>query len=58
MTTYKKNKARARQTAQAWQSATAEAVATWAELAEATAYFERIGKRYGLIKEFRENGIL
>lgn len=58
MNKYQKNKARTRQTAQAWQSAMAEAVTTWAELAEATTYFEKLGKRYGLIKEFKENGII
>lgn len=28
------------------------------ELYEFGAYFERLGKRYGLLKEFRENGII
>lgn len=58
MNIYQKNKARARQTAQAWQLAQADTVTTWGELAEASAYFENLGKRYGLIKEFRENGII
>ena len=58
MTTYKKNKERARQTAIAWQAATAETAITWGELAEASAYFEKLGKRYGLLTEFRENGII
>lgn len=30
----------------------------WSELAEFGAYFEKQGKRYGLLNEFRENGIL
>ena len=58
MNKYQKNKARARQTAIAWQAAMSETAPTWGELAESTAYFEKIGKRYGLIKEFKENGIL
>ena len=58
MNTYQKNKARARHTAQAWQAAMNENTPTWGELAESTAYFEKIGKRYGLIKEFKENGII
>ena len=28
------------------------------EIAERTAYFAKMGKRYGLLKEFRENGII
>ena len=58
MNTYQKNKARARHTAQAWQAATAETAQTWGELAESTAYFTKIGKRYGLLTEFKENGII
>lgn len=30
----------------------------WSDIAEWTAFFEKYGKRYGLLKEFRENGIL
>lgn len=58
MNIYQKNKERARQTAIAWQHESANTWQTWAELAEASAYFETLGKRYGLIKEFRENGII
>lgn len=58
MTTYQKNKARARQNARAWQYTAMRDTLTWAELAEATFYFEKIGKRYGLLKEFKENGII
>lgn len=58
MNKYQKNKARARHTAQAWQAATAETAQSYEEIAESLAYFEKIGKRYGLIKEFKENGII
>lgn len=58
MTTYQKNKARARHTAQAWQAATAENALSYGEIAESNAYFTKIGKRYGLINEFKENGII
>ena len=58
MSKYQKNKARARHTAIAWQAAMNENAPTWGELAESMAYFEKIGKRYGLIKEFKENGII
>ena len=30
----------------------------WSELAEIGAKFERLAKRYGLIREFKENGII
>ena len=31
---------------------------SWGELAEIQAFFEKVGKRYGLIREFRENAII
>ena len=31
---------------------------SWGEVAEISAYFETYGKRYGLLKEFKENGII
>lgn len=30
----------------------------YSEIAEITSYFEKQGKRYGLLTEFRENGII
>lgn len=30
----------------------------YSEIAEITSYFEKQGKKYGLLKEFRENGII
>lgn len=30
----------------------------WSDIAEWTEFFEKYGKRYGLLKEFRENGII
>ena len=30
---------------------------SWGEIAYISHYFEKIGKRYGLLTEFRENGI-
>lgn len=58
MNKYQKNKAIARQNAVAWLLAMAINAPTWGEIAEGQAYFEKIGKRYGLIKEFKENGII
>lgn len=57
-TKYQRGKARARDAAIEWQLRTAEESTSWDELAEATAFFERLGRRFGLIREFRENGIL
>lgn len=31
---------------------------SWGECSEIQSYFENIGKRYGLLKEFRENAII
>lgn len=31
---------------------------SYSELLERQAYFEKMGKRYGLLKEFKENGII
>ena len=31
---------------------------SWGEIAQEKAKLERLAKRYGLIKEFRENGII
>ena len=58
MNTYQKNKTRAKQNAIAWLLSMAITAPTWGEIAESQAYFEKIGKRYGLLKEFRENGII
>ena len=33
-------------------------VLSWSELQEWTDYFYRQGKKYGLLQEFRENGII
>ena len=33
-------------------------ILTWQKLQEYTDYFEKYGKRFGLLREFRENGII
>lgn len=57
--TYKDRKEEVRQEAIEWQLAFSEReeCVSYGELAYSTAYFEKNGKRYGLLKEFRENGI-
>jgi len=55
---YQRRKEQARERAQRWQREFADTSHSWGEVAEATARFERLGRRYGLTREFRENGII
>lgn len=57
MKSYQKGKEEARNIAIDWQAAASEENYSYGEIAEYGAYFHKIGKRYGLLKEFRENGI-
>lgn len=58
MNKYQKGKEKTRQVAIEWQNTFFEkndpylGLITWQE------YFLKYGKRYGLLKEFRENGII
>lgn len=54
---YIKGKARARDKAVEWQLETSEMSLSYEGLMIASNYFEKLGKRYGLLTEFRENGI-
>jgi len=54
---YQVKKEEVRQQAIDYQLETSERCLSYGELFEMTSYFERLGKRYGLLKEFRENGI-
>ena len=56
-TTYEIKKEMARQEAIDWQNDFCNHDYTYGELAEFGYYFEKHGRRYGLLKEFRENGI-
>ena len=55
---YQRGKNRARAAAIDWQIRTAGEALSWGELATAAEYFERPGRRFGLLREYRENGIL
>lgn len=57
MNTYQERKEKARQEAIDWQNDFANNNYSWGELAEWSAYFEALGKRYGLLVEFRNEGI-
>ena len=56
--TYKEQKQRARELAVQWQYDFANNNYNWEEISEFTDFFTKLGKRYGLLKEFRENGVL
>lgn len=58
MNKYQQAKERARQKVVDWQLTFSDNVYYYSDLADFAAYFEKLGKRYGLIKEFRGNGII
>ena len=55
--TYQENKKAARQEAIEWQNWASEVSMSWGECAYWNEHFERLGRRYGLLREFHENGI-
>lgn len=58
MSKYLIGKGNARQRAKDWQLWASEQSLSYGELAYYSNHFEKLGRRYGLIKEFKENGIL
>ena len=58
MSKYMQKKEAARNEAINWHSAAANDSMSWSELAEHQEHPTTIGRRYGLIREFRENGII
>lgn len=58
MTEYAKNKELTRGKAIAYQEKASRENLSYLEIFLAQRRFEKLGKRYGLIREFRENGIL
>ena len=58
MTTYQKKKEAARATAISWQNAFLETAQSYQEIATQSAYFEKVARRFGLLKEFKENGLI
>ena len=55
---YKELKEEAREKAKEWQADFTNHNYSYKELATYYAYFYTLGKRYGLVREFRENGII
>lgn len=56
--TYQEKKADVRQKAINFQQVFSECDFSYSEIIEYQDYFLKQGKRYGLLKEFRENGII
>ena len=55
---YQKRKAAAQQEAIEWQANFASQNYSWEDIANWGEHFTRLGRRYGLLREFRENGII
>ena len=58
MNYFKKRKEEIRREAIEFQSELSGKSLSFSELADQKAYFENLARRYGLLTEFRENGIL
>ena len=61
MSAYRIRKEKAREEAIAWQDyyfGDNSPALSYGELAEWSAHFEQLGRRYGLLTEFRDNGII
>lgn len=57
MNKYQQQKQMAREEAIKWQAGLSYKHYSWDELVDWQNYFERLAKCYGLLQEFRENGI-
>ena len=55
---YKQRKAAAREKALQYQIYQANNWQSWEDVAHWSVYFYKLARRYGLIKEFRKNGII
>lgn len=56
--TYAEQKENARQRAIDWQYWQAEQALSQGEYADYANYFTRLGRRFGLLREFKENAII
>ena len=55
---YKFKKEALREFAIEWQRAQADCVMSWGDVAWYNDFFETYGRKYGLLREFKENGII
>ena len=58
MTRYQKNKEEVRQFAIDWQAGFSNQNYSYSGLVVFQDMFSRLGRRYGLLREFRENGLI
>ena len=58
LTAYEKGRAALRDFAQIWQGAFHMFNYSWGDLCGWYGFFEEYGKKYGLLREFRENGVI
>ena len=58
MNKYQRAKARVRDMAVEWQNGFCDQNYSYGELGYYGEYFSRLAKRYGLVREFKENGII
>lgn len=56
--TYQELKNKAREEAKTWQLDFANDNYSYEEIGNVSGYFAKLAKRYGLTKEFKENGII
>lgn len=58
MTTYQTRKEAARAAALEWNHRTTSESLSYSEIADALDKLEALARRYGLVREFRENGVI
>ena len=58
MKTYQQKKNEIRQQAIEWQNNVSNNSLHWSSIFWGVIYFEKKGRRYGLLTEFKENGII
>ena len=58
MTKYQEQKNKVREAAIEWQTVATIQPLSYSDLVEIAEHFRPLAKRYGLLREFKENGIL
>lgn len=58
MNRYQRGKNAAREQAVAWQVNSTEQSPSWNEIAAQQRQLEQLARRYGLLREFRENAVI
>ena len=56
--TYKEKKEKARQFAMNWQNNFYKMTYDWQAVIQWNERWQKIGRKYGLVKEFKENGVI